>query len=66
MHTSLHSVFSNLHTLTLHPQFPFLHIYSWYTHFLPFRLAIKNTKSSRENHLEDHANLHIKDNLCCL
>lgn len=33
-----------LHTFTLHPQFPFLYIYSWYIQFSSFRLVMKIVK----------------------
>lgn len=54
-----------LHAFTLHPQFPFPHILMVHTLFI-LQTGNENSKSSRENHLKDNANLHIKDSLCCV
>lgn len=66
MHMYLDSAFRKNEFLSA-----FTPCFTFHTHVLvvhtifTFQADNENTKNSRENHLEDNANLHTKNNLCC-
>lgn len=69
MHTCLHSAFSSKERMTrFYPSPPAsFHTHTLVVHtFFTLQADNENTKSSRENHLEDNANLHTKNRVRCV